>query len=144
MARAGWLWALAVLLQPAPGLAQSPASAMPSDAEMGQLMEAMQGMQACMAGVDQAALQRLQHQAEQAEAEMRQLCRAGQETSAKARALALGQQIGADPAIKAMQTCMAKLPELPMLRSASPLGQLSLDDEPVEGNPRPICERLRN
>jgi predicted lipoprotein len=143
MARAGWLLALAVLLQPAPGLAQSRAPGTPSEAEMRQLMEAMQGMQACMAGVDQAALKRMQQRAEQAEAEMRQLCRAGQESAAKARALALGQQIGADPAIQTMQACMAKLPKLPMLQSASPLGQLRLDDEPVEGNPRPICERLK-
>jgi len=143
MVRASWLLVLAMVLQPAPGLAQSRASGTPSEAEMRQLMEGMQGMQACMAGVDQAALQRMQRQAEQAEAEMRQLCRAGQENVAKARALALGQQINADPAIKTMQACLAKLPKLPMLQSGSPLGKLSFDDEPVEGNSRPICERLQ-
>jgi hypothetical protein len=111
---------------------------------MGQLMEAMQGMQACIAGVDQASLKRLQHQAEQAEAEMRVLCRTGQENAAQARALALGQQMAADPALKTMQACMAKLPKLPMLQAASPLGQLTVADEPVEGSSRPICERLSN
>ena len=125
---------LAALL-PAAAAAQQP-----SQAEMGQMMEAMQGMQACMAGVDQAALQRLQQQAEQAEAEMRQLCRAGQESAARARALALGQQMAADPTLNTMQACLAKLP---MLQAANPVGSLSFDNEPIEGNPRPICERLK-
>jgi predicted lipoprotein len=128
---------LAALL-PAAAVAQQP-----SQAEMGQMMEAMQGMQACMAGVDQAALQRLQQQAEQAEAEMRQLCRAGQESAARARALALGQQMAADPTLNTMQACLAKLPKLPMLQAANPVGSLSFDDEPIDGNPRPICERLK-
>ena len=143
MNRPGLLLALVVLLQPASGLAQRQAAGTPSEPEMGQLMEALQGMQACMLGIDQSALQRLQQRAEQAEAEMRQLCRSGQENAAKARALALGQQMAADPALKTMQGCLAKLPKVPMLQSKSPFGQLTFDDEPIEGNPRPICERLK-
>jgi hypothetical protein len=51
--------------------------------------------------------------------------------------------MAADPTLKTMQACLAKLPKVPMLQSQSPLGQLSFDDEPIEGNPRPICERLK-
>lgn len=128
---------LATLL-PAAAQAQQP-----SQAEMRQMMEAMQGMQACMAGVDPASLQRLRQQAEQAEAEMRRLCRAGQPQAAQARALELGRQMGEDPVLKTMQTCLARLPKLPMGQPASPLGQLSLDDEPIESGQRSVCERLR-
>lgn len=105
MGRPGRLLALAlvVLFQPVAGLAQNRAHGIPSEAEMARMMEAMQGMQACMAVVDQTALKRLQRQAEQAEVQMRQLCRVGQEQAAQAQALALGQQMAADPALKTMQ-----------------------------------------
>lgn len=88
---------------------------------MGQIMEALQGMQACKEGVDQADLQQ----------------------AAQACALELGRQMAEDPALKTTQACLARLPKLPMGQSASPLGQLTFDDEPIDGNPRSICERLR-
>jgi hypothetical protein len=131
-----------VLLTLAVGLLPASLRAQPSEADMRQMMEAMQGMQACMAGVDQAAISRFQQQAQAAEAEMRRLCRAGQQAAAEARALQLGLQMASDPTIKTMQACMARLPQLPMLQSASPLGQLTFDDEPIGGNARPLCERL--
>jgi len=48
-----------------------------------------------------------------------------------------------DPVFKTMQTCIARLPKLPMGQAESPLGQLYVDDEPVDSNPQSFCERFR-
>ena len=134
---------LAGVLQQSPVVAQGAPTGMPSEADMRLLMEAMQGMQTCMDGIDQTALSRLEQQAKKAEEEIARLCRAGQAAAAEVRALELGRQMAADPVLKTMQACMARFPKLPMLREGSSLGRLTFDDEPIDGNSRPICERLR-
>jgi hypothetical protein len=110
---------------------------------MGQMMEAAQGMQACMAGIDEATIQRLRQRTEQMEADIGRLCRAGQPVAAQARALDLSRQMAGDPVFKTMQTCIAKLPKPPMGQPESPLGQLYVDDEPVNSTPQSLCERFR-
>lgn len=129
------------LAAPPPGRANpGGATAQPSRQQM---MEAMQGMQACMARVDRAALERLQQQAQQAQGQIRSLCRAGNEAGAQAQAMALAGQMAADPNLKTMQACLAQLPQLPMVQAMLPTSQLGVDDPSDSGQPRSICERLR-
>ena len=117
-----------------------PAPANQPDAR--QMMEAMQEMQACMAGVDRAALQRLQAQAERAQGEIRSLCRSGNEAAAQGRALQLSREMVADPTLKKMQACLARLPQLPMAQALSPLSRVPLADDADEGAKRSLCERV--
>lgn len=131
-----------VVAKPAATVADVAQVQQPSQMDMRQMMEAAQGMQACMAGIDEATIQRLRQRTQQMEAEIGQLCRAGQPVAAQARALDLGRQMAGDPVFKTMQTCIARLPKLPMGQAESPLGQL-YDDEPVDGNPQSFCERFR-
>lgn len=131
---------VAVLLSQAQALAQADTVGRPDEPDMRQMMEAMQGMQACMAGLDPSALERLQRQAEQAESELRALCRAGQAAAAQARALDLGRQISADPSVKTMTACLARLPKLPGMEA--PRGRFSVADEELGDDTRPVCERL--
>jgi hypothetical protein len=108
-----------------------------------QMMEAMQGMQACMARVDRSALKRLHEQAERAQGEIRSLCRVGNEAGAQTQAMGLARQMASDQNLKMMQACLAQLPQLPMVQAMLPTSKLGVD-EPSQGDqPRSICERLK-
>ncbi len=134
------LISLAVVMPP---VSQANPTASAGQPSRQQMMEAMQGMQACMARVDRAALERLHQQAERTQGQIRSLCRAGNEAGAQAQAMALAGQMAADPNLKTMQACLAQLPQVPMVQAMLPMSKLGVDDPSDADQPRSICERLR-
>jgi hypothetical protein len=80
-----------------------------SDADMQKMMQGMQEMQACMADIDQAAMERMGKEAEQMHAEVKALCADGKRDAAQARAVDFGMKAAKDPAMKAMAECGKKM-----------------------------------
>lgn len=103
--------------------------------QMQQMMEQMQGMQDCMANIDQAELDAFQRKAEEMDAEVKALCAAGKRDAAMARAMAFGKEAAGNPAMKDMQKCgegmKQMMPNLP--HSAQPR-------DTNTGKPRHICD----
>lgn len=80
-----------------------------SDQQMQAMMAYAQAMQSCAANIDDASMQ---SRSAQMHEEMKQLCAAGKRDEAQSRAIAYGQEMAADPSMKAMQECMKKAESL--------------------------------
>jgi len=91
------------LLASMPVNAQSPAGM--NDADMQKLMQGAQAMQTCMQNVDKSAMERLQTESEQLQADIKSLCAAGKRDEALNKAMAFGIKAANDPAMKAMAEC---------------------------------------
>jgi Skp family chaperone for outer membrane proteins len=76
-----------------------------SEADTQKMMAQMQKAQACMAEVDQSELKKFEARANQMEARVKELCASGQRDEAEQEAIAFGQEVSADPAMKKMQEC---------------------------------------
>ncbi|MGD9603701.1 MAG: hypothetical protein AB7O21_18895 [Gammaproteobacteria bacterium] len=84
----------------APVTAQQP---MPPD--MAQVMQHAQALQACLAKVDQGALDELRGRGQALGAEVKALCAAGKRDEAQAHAITAGRAIAESPAMRALGDC---------------------------------------
>ena len=77
---------------------------------MGNIMQGAQQMQACIAKVDQAAVEQLMQEGESLEAEVSALCKQGKRSKAQSAAMGYVKRIQNDANLKQMQSCgeMAK------------------------------------
>jgi hypothetical protein len=84
--------------------AQQPGAPM-SEQQMQAMMAYMQAIQACTAGIDEAAMQA---RAEQFHQEVGQLCAAGKRDEAQSRVMEYAREMADDPQMQAMHECMKK------------------------------------
>jgi hypothetical protein len=104
-------------LSPALLLAQTPARpANPMEGlqvqGMQALMQNMQGIQNCMAGIDQSRLQAIAQQAQNTQTQVQQLCEANKGAEARKVALDFAKQLEKTPELNQMQNCLKDLPEM--------------------------------
>lgn len=104
------------ILMPVVTFAQQPSM---NEQDMQKMMEQAQKMQACMQGIDQKELQRLEQSSHQMETEIKALCADGKRQEAENKALAYGMEIAKDPTVKTMRQCgeMMKgvMPQMPFV-----------------------------
>lgn len=112
--------------------AQNPAGM--SDADMEKMMQGMQAMHECMAGLDQTALEQFGKEGEQMNAEVKALCADGKRDEAQARAMEYGKKVANDPTMKAMAECGKKM------QNAMPQMQSSAAPTPEELQERHVCD----
>ncbi len=74
-------------------------------AQMQQMMENAQKMQACMSDIDQSAMQEMAREAQTFQAEIKALCAAGKRKQAMSDAMAYGKRVNASPEMKKMRGC---------------------------------------
>ncbi len=74
-------------------------------AQMQQMMENAQKMQACMSEVDQSAMQEMAREAQTFQAEIKALCAAGKRKQALSDAMAYGKRVSTSPEMKKMREC---------------------------------------
>jgi hypothetical protein len=96
---------LSLLILPLTVSAQNPGRIPASQAQIQQMMQQMQGMQSCMANIDQAEMQAFQQKAEAIDAEIKALCAAGKRDSAMARAMAFGKDAAQSNLMQHMKAC---------------------------------------
>lgn len=84
------------------------------------MMAAMEQVQACMAGIDQQNLRRLEAKSNAINSELHALCKSGKRDEAQKRGLKYAKEITSDPDLIKMMACtkqlesaMAKMPEIP-------------------------------
>ena len=94
---------MVVLLAPAFALAQNPGTM--NQGNMQNMMQAMQQVQECMAGIDEAKLQELQVKSEKMSREIDSLCSQGKRDQAQKTAISFGKEIASDSTLKQMQKC---------------------------------------
>lgn len=123
---------LVVLLAPAGALAQNPGAM--NQGNMQNMMQVMQQVQECMAGIDEAKLQELQVKSEKMSREIDSLCSQGQRDKAQKTAITFGREIASDPTLKQMQKCGE------MAQGALPMiGNVETYDEKEYAN-RHVCD----
>jgi hypothetical protein len=76
-----------------------------SDTDTQKMMQQMQQMQACMAGIDQAELEKFGERAGQMESSVKALCASGKRDEAQQEAIAFGREVTANPSMQKMQEC---------------------------------------
>ncbi len=103
--------------------------------EMMQNMQRSMGeMQKCFASIDQKALERLQAQAKEMEAEVKRLCAAGDRAGAQDKALAYGIQMSKDPELQKMRKCGEAFQSMAMP------GQFFPEDKTEQESRQHICD----
>ena len=112
--------------------AQNPAGM--SDADMEQMLQGMEAMHACMADLDQAALEQFGKEGEQMNAEVKALCAEGKRDEAQAKAMEYGMKVANDPTMQAMAECGKKM------QNAMPQMQQSSAPTPDELQNRHVCD----
>ena len=105
-----------LLCWPLMSVAQSPDGANPAavdavpqqfdPASMNALMQQAQNIQACMAKVDQAELERIQNEATAKADEVQAMCANGERAAAQSEAVVFGQQLAQEPAVLEMKACL--------------------------------------
>lgn len=108
-------------------------------ATMQKMAEEAEAMQACMEGIDEADLMRLQREAEKIKAEIDRLCAAGKESEAQRKAIAMSQKLDADPTVQKMRECTAGMSEMMKGMPMMQLPDFDVDEEPGEDG-RGICD----
>ncbi len=73
--------------------------------DMQKMMQAMQEVQKCMAGIDEATLNELKKSSEQTKQEIDTLCAQGERNKAQQQAMAFGKKMASDPIIEQMRKC---------------------------------------
>lgn len=76
-----------------------------NEADMQQMMQVMQEMQACMEKIDQAELEALQQRSDEFDAEIKVLCDQGKRDEAEKKAIAYGKEMMNNPVVQQMQKC---------------------------------------
>jgi hypothetical protein len=106
-----------ICLSPALVLAQAPArSTNPMEAlqvqGMQAMMQNMQAIQNCMAGIDQSRLQAIAEQAQETQTQIQQLCEANKGSEARKVAMDFAKQLEKTPELNQMQNCLKDLPDM--------------------------------
>ena len=70
------------------------------------MMQEMQKAQACMAQIDQSAMERFGGEAQAMESRIKSLCSQGKRDEAQAQAMAFGKQVSSRPELMKMRECM--------------------------------------
>lgn len=70
-----------------------------------QMMQQMQGMQACMQNIDQAEMQAIEQRSKQMEVEVQALCAEGKRNEALEKAAAFGKEVANNQAMQEMSKC---------------------------------------
>jgi cell division protein FtsB len=102
--------------------------------DMQGMMQVMQGVQKCMANIDQTKLNELQARSEKINQEINALCTQGKRDKAQKRAMAFGKKIASDPTMQQMRKCGE------MAQGALPMeGMVETYDEKEYAN-RHVCD----
>lgn len=122
----------AALLVPAVALAQKPATM--NQGNMQNMMQVMQKVQECMAGIDEAKLQELQVKSEKMSREIKSLCGQGKRDQAQKTAISFGKKMASDPTLAQMRKCGE------MAQGALPMmGEVKTYDEKEYAN-KHVCD----
>ena len=92
-----------LLILPALGSAQNFQNM--SEADMQNMMQQAQKMQACMAGIDQSDLEKFEQRANQMQARVDALCASGKRDEAQEEGIAFAREVSSNESMKKMQTC---------------------------------------
>lgn len=92
-----------LMFLPIMALGQNPGGMDP--AQMQQMMQKMQAMQTCMAGINQDELKAFEQRAEQLGAEVKALCASGKKSEAMAKAMSFGREAATNSTLQAMKKC---------------------------------------
>ncbi|MEN8204550.1 MAG: hypothetical protein ABFS24_00945 [Pseudomonadota bacterium] len=94
---------LMILLLPALASAQNFQNM--SEADMQNMMQQAQKMQACMAEIDQSEMKKFEQRANQMQAKVDALCASGKRDKAREEGIAFAREISSNESMKKMQTC---------------------------------------
>lgn len=101
-----------LLFIPFAASAQNPGDQPMNEAQIQQMMQQMQGLQGCMANIDQAELDAFQQQAEDMNAEIKALCAANKRDAAMDRAMAFGKKVAGSKVMQDMKKCGEGMKEM--------------------------------
>ena len=76
-----------------------------SEADMRNMMQQAEKMQACMSEIDQSDLEKFEHQANQVQAKIDALCTSGKRDEAQEEGVAFAREVSSNESMKKMQTC---------------------------------------
>ena len=97
-----------------------------SEADMRNMMQQAEKMQACMAGIDQSDLEKFEQRANQMQTKVEGLCASGKRDEAQQQAMAFAQELMNNPDIQKIVECGKKmsgmLPKLPYMDQANGSG----------------------
>jgi len=97
------------------------------------MMQQMQQAQACMAGIDQAALQKFGERANQMDASVKALCASGKRDEAQQEAVTFAREVSNNPSMRKMQECSKMMSGIP--------GMPSIPQGASEDDNRHICDQ---
>lgn len=98
------LLSVGMLLSAAPLLAQDWGNL--DQDKINQMMQQGQAVQACMAEIDQAELERVQAEGEAMLNEIRGMCSSGKRAEAQSQAIVYGKEMVDEPVVKELQACV--------------------------------------
>lgn len=100
-----------------------------------QMMQQMQKMGACMADIDQDALDELSKQAQAVNDEIEALCKRGDESAALSRALEFSREMRDEPLLKKVQECTKGMAQ--MMAQIMPVNPAEVEAKAERGG---ICD----
>jgi hypothetical protein len=126
---------LIALLLILPALASAQNFQNMSEADMQNMMQQAQKMQACMAGIDQSDLEKFEQRANQMQARVDTLCASGKRDEAQKEGIAFAREVSSNESMKKMQTCGK------MMEGTMPGMPTMLQDAPGESENQHICDQ---
>jgi ribosomal protein L17 len=106
-----------------------------SEADMRNMMQQAQKMQACMAGIEQSDLEKFEQRANQVQANVEALCASGKRDEAQQEGIAFAREMSSNESMKKIQTCSK------MMEGMMPGMPAMLQDAPGEGDNQHICDQ---
>jgi hypothetical protein len=106
-----------------------------SEADMRNMMQQAEKMQACMAGIDQSELEKFEQRAYQLQAKVEGLCASGKRDEARQAGIAFAREMSSNESIKKMQTCSK------MMEGVMPGMPAMLQAPSSEGDNQHICDQ---
>ena len=106
-----------------------------SEADMRNMMQQAEKMQACMAGIDQSELEKLEQRANQMQTQVEGLCASGKRDEAQQEGMAFAREISSNESMKKMQTCSK------MMEGVMPGMPAMLQAPSSEGDNQHICDQ---
>jgi cytochrome c556 len=126
---------LIALLLILPALASAQNFQNMSEADMQNMMQQAEKMQACMAGIDQSDLEKFEQRANQMQARVDTLCASGKRDEAQKEGIAFAREVSSNESMKKMQTCGK------MMEGTMPGMPTILQDAPGESENQHICDQ---
>jgi len=106
-----------------------------SEADMQNMMQQAQKMQACMAEIDESDMKKFEQRANQMQAKVDALCASGKRDEAQEEGIAFAREVSSNESMKKMQTCSK------MMEGTMPGMPTMLQDAPGEGDNQHICDQ---